>query len=72
MLLADTIYALSSSPGATLGPPVRVTALHPRSRVDVSRGPDYQKSRREIVGILVAGQNPCASGRSDRSRHYLG
>ena len=62
ILLADTIYALSSSPGATLGPPVRVRAPHPRSRVEVSRGPDYQNSRREIVGILVAGQNACEAG----------
>jgi nitrate/nitrite transport system ATP-binding protein len=56
ILLADTIYPLTSAPGATLGSAVRVAALHPRSRADVSRGPDYQRVRRETIGILVAGQ----------------
>ena len=56
MLLADTIYTLTSSPAATLGPAVRVAASHPRSRADVSRGADYQRVRRETLGILVAGQ----------------
>jgi nitrate/nitrite transport system ATP-binding protein len=54
ILLADTIYTLTSSPGATLGPAVRVGAPHPRSRAEVSRSPDYQKARRDTVGILVA------------------
>ena len=57
ILLADTIYTLTSSFGAALGPPVRVAAPHPRSRAEVSRNADYQKARRETVGILVAGQN---------------
>jgi nitrate/nitrite transport system ATP-binding protein len=56
ILLADTIYTLTSSPGATLGPPVRVAAPHPRSRAEVSHGADYQKARRDTVGILVAGR----------------
>jgi nitrate/nitrite transport system ATP-binding protein len=56
ILLADTIYTLTSSPGATLGPPVHVAAPHPRSRAEVSRGADYQKARRDTVGILVAGR----------------
>jgi nitrate/nitrite transport system ATP-binding protein len=56
ILLADTIYTLTSSPGATLGPAVRVAAPHPRSRAEVGRGADYQKARRETIGILVAGQ----------------
>jgi nitrate/nitrite transport system ATP-binding protein len=56
ILLADTIYTLTSDPGATLGPPVRVAAPHPRSLTEVSRSPEYQKARRETVGILVAGQ----------------
>ena len=43
ILLADTIYTLTSSPGATLGPPVRVPTPHPRSRARVSRGSDYQR-----------------------------
>ncbi len=43
ILLADTIYTLTASPGATLGPPVRVAAPHPRSRAEISRGTDYQQ-----------------------------
>src|SRR5262247_2133489 len=57
ILLADTIYTLTSSPGATLGPAVRVEAPHPRSRSQLSREPGYQRARRETVGILVSGQN---------------
>ena len=57
ILLADTIYTLTSSPGATLGPAVRVEAVHPRSRSQLSREPGYQRARRETVGILVSGRN---------------
>jgi nitrate/nitrite transport system ATP-binding protein len=57
ILLADTIYSLTESSGATLGPAVRVEAQRPRSRSRLSREPDYQRARREAVGILVAGQN---------------
>jgi nitrate/nitrite transport system ATP-binding protein len=57
ILLADTIYSLTGSSGATLGPAVRVEAPRPRSRSRLSREPDYQRARRETVGILVAGQN---------------
>jgi len=57
ILLADSIYTLSSGPGATLGPAVRVEAPHPRSRSEVSREPDCQRARRETLGILVSGQN---------------
>ena len=39
ILLADTIYTLTGSPGATLGPAVRVEAPHPRSRSQLSREP---------------------------------
>jgi nitrate/nitrite transport system ATP-binding protein len=56
ILLADTIYPLTASPGATLGPPVSVVAPHPRSRAELSHGLDYQRARRETVGILMAGQ----------------
>ena len=37
ILLADTIYTLTESPGATLGPAVRVEAPHPRSRSQLCR-----------------------------------
>ena len=56
ILLADTIYTLTSSPGATLGPAVRVTTAHPRSRAELSTGSDYQRARRDTIEILVAGQ----------------
>ena len=66
ILLSDTIYTLTSSPGATLGPPVRVAAPHPRLRSNLNRGLDYRRARRETIGILVAGQGgrgakPCAA-----------
>jgi nitrate/nitrite transport system ATP-binding protein len=57
ILLADTIYSLTGSSGAILGPAVHVEAPRPRSRSRLSREPDYQRARRETVGILVAGQN---------------
>jgi len=57
ILLADTIYTLTSAPGATLGPAVRVEAVHPRSRSQLSCQPGYQRARRETVGILVSGRN---------------
>lgn len=56
ILLADTIYTLTSSPGATLGPSVRIATPHPCSRAELSRGSDYQRARRETIGMLVAGQ----------------
>jgi nitrate/nitrite transport system ATP-binding protein len=67
ILLADTIYTLTSSPGATLGPPVCVTTPHPRSRREVNRSPDYQKARRETLGILVAGQKNRIQGSPNTS-----
>src|SRR4030095_3482092 len=57
ILLADSIYTLTSGPGATLGPAVRVEAPHPRSRPQLSREPGYQRARRQTIGILVSGQN---------------
>ena len=57
ILLADTIYTLTSGPGATLGPAVRIAAPHPRLRTEVDRGADYQRARRETIGILIAGQD---------------
>ena len=62
ILLADTIYTLTGSPGATLGPAVRVEAPRPRSRSRLSREPGYQRARRETVGILVAGKNGRGTG----------
>ena len=67
ILLADTIYTLTSSPGAILGPPVRIAAAHPRSRAEIGRSADYQKARRETVGILVTGQKDRTKGSPNAS-----
>ena len=55
ILLADAIYTLTSGPGASLGPAVRVDAPHPRSRAQLAGAPDYQRVRRETVSLLVMG-----------------
>jgi len=55
ILLADSIYTLTSGPGATLGPAVHVETAHPRSHVQLSREPSYQRVRRETVSILTRG-----------------
>ena len=54
ILLADSIYTLTSGPSATLGPAVRVETPHPRSRSQVGREPEYQRARRETLAILVS------------------
>src|SRR5574341_1369308 len=55
ILLADTIYALSSDAGATLGPAVAVETPHPRSRAQLSSQANYQQTRRETLRVLSAG-----------------
>lgn len=54
MLLADTIYTLTSGPGASLGPGIEIGAPHPRSRGELSGAPSYQKARRETLRMLTA------------------
>lgn len=54
MLLADTIYTLSSGPGATLGAAVRVETPHPRSRAQLSGDKRYQRVRRAVLDGLMA------------------
>jgi len=56
ILLADSIYTLTSGPGATLGPAVRVETPHPRSRAQLIDEPRYQRVRRETVNVLMAGR----------------
>jgi nitrate/nitrite transport system ATP-binding protein len=55
ILLADSIYTLTSGPGATLGPAVHVETPHPRSHAQLSREPSYQRVRHETVRILTRG-----------------
>jgi nitrate/nitrite transport system ATP-binding protein len=57
ILLADSIYTLTSSPGATLGPPTSVDIPRPRSRSQFGREPAYQRLRRETLGVLVSARN---------------
>src|SRR5262245_35181949 len=54
ILLADSIYTLTSAPGATLGPAVRVATAHPRSRAQLNGEPSYQQVRRETVALLTS------------------
>jgi nitrate/nitrite transport system ATP-binding protein len=55
ILLADTIYTLTSSPGATLGPPIAIETQHPRTRTQLTGQPIYQKARRETLRLLTGG-----------------
>ena len=55
ILLADTIYTLTSGPGATLGPAVMVGAPHPRSRIQLSGQAGYHKARRDTLNMLIGG-----------------
>jgi nitrate/nitrite transport system ATP-binding protein len=55
ILLADTIYTLTSSPGATLGPAIFIDAGHPRSRGQLSGQATYQTARRETLRLLATG-----------------
>jgi nitrate/nitrite transport system ATP-binding protein len=55
ILLADSIYTMTSGPGATLGTAVRVETPHPRSHAQLIREPSYQRVRRDTVTLLVSG-----------------
>jgi nitrate/nitrite transport system ATP-binding protein len=55
ILLADTIYTLTSSPGATLGPAIFIDVGHPRSRGQLSGQATYQTARRETLRLLATG-----------------
>jgi nitrate/nitrite transport system ATP-binding protein len=54
ILLADSIYTLTSGPGATLGPAVRVETPHPRSHAQLNGETSYQRVRRETVALLTS------------------
>jgi nitrate/nitrite transport system ATP-binding protein len=61
ILLADTIYTLTSGPGATLGPAIAITTAHPRSRGELSGAAIYQKARRATLRMLTGG-SPAPAG----------
>jgi nitrate/nitrite transport system ATP-binding protein len=60
ILLADAIYTLTSAPGATLGPAVRVETPYPRSHAQLSGEPSYQRVRRETVALLTSAAKKAA------------
>ena len=60
ILLADTIYTLTSGPGATLGPPIAIDTQHPRTRTQLTGQPIYQKARRETLRLLTGGVTDAA------------
>ena len=53
LLLADRIYPLSSTSGATLGSPLDLTMPRPRSRKQLGSDPKYQRLRREALRLLA-------------------
>lgn len=55
ILLADTIYTLTSGPGATLGAPVEIAMPHPRARADLSGNSTFQTARRATLAALTIG-----------------
>ena len=63
ILLADSIYTLTSGPGATLGPAVRVETPHPRSRCPVNR--------RARLSAGAARYRECSYVRQKARRHRL-
>jgi nitrate/nitrite transport system ATP-binding protein len=57
ILLADSIYPLTSGPGATLGPAIEVAAPRPRLRKQLSGAPEYHRLRREMLSLLAGTRN---------------
>jgi nitrate/nitrite transport system ATP-binding protein len=54
ILLADTIYTLSSASGATLSSAVNIAMPHPRTRAQLSGHAEYQRARRETFAVLAS------------------
>jgi ABC-type nitrate/sulfonate/bicarbonate transport system ATPase subunit len=54
ILLADTIYTLSSASGATLSAAVNIAMPHPRTRAQLSGHAEYQRARRETFAVLAS------------------
>ncbi len=69
ILLADSIYTLTSGPGATLGPAVRVETPHPRSRAQLIDEPSYQRVRRETVNVLMSARGAMAATAEKKLLH---
>lgn len=52
VLLADRIVPLSTGPGATLGPEIRVDVPRPRERKAVHRDPRFKEARGRVLAYL--------------------
>lgn len=74
ILLADTIYTLSSGPGATLSSALQIGMAHPRTRVQLAGHADYQRARRETFAVLSSGnsQHAAAARGGAAVLHYRG
>ena len=70
ILLADSIYTLTSGPGATLGPAVRVETPHPRSHTQLIDEPGYQRVRRETVNILMSSRKRGATDSTVEKNYF--
>jgi nitrate/nitrite transport system ATP-binding protein len=57
ILLADSIYPLTSGSGATLGLAIEVATPRPRLRKELGGAPEYHRLRREILSLLVGTRN---------------
>lgn len=71
LLLADTIYTLTSGPAATLGAAVRVETAHPRTRAQLSADKSYQRARRQVLRGLVGECPPARAIAIDGSGENL-
>ncbi len=56
VLLADRIYALAGSAGASLHGPIEVPLPRPRQRRGLSRLPEYQRIRRDLLDTLAVAE----------------
>ncbi|HEX2928070.1 MAG TPA: ABC transporter ATP-binding protein [Candidatus Binatia bacterium] len=71
VLLADSIYTLTSGPGATLGPAVRVETPHPRSHAQLNGEPSYQRVRRETIALLTStGKTSILAPAAESTNHF--
>jgi nitrate/nitrite transport system ATP-binding protein len=61
ILLADRVLVLTGAGGATLGTPFVVDLPRPRSRRGLSRTPEYQRLRRDLLRALMADRRTVAA-----------
>jgi nitrate/nitrite transport system ATP-binding protein len=73
ILLADSIYPLTSGPGATLGTAIKVESPHPRSHRQIGHELLYQNLRQEMLAFLLGkgngSQTPVIPENVERNLH---